>query len=160
MLVVAGLEEVAAGAGPAADPAMLLEALRIGGPEATRVLVVEDDPAVASALGAGLARRGMQPVYSRTEAEAMLRAAISPPDLVLLGLALDPSPKPGIVDWLRNSERLVATPVVAYTTDGLGEGHQERLQRGETVLIVAARSEGDAVEARLVDLVLRLAGPR
>src|SRR5207253_2178632 len=84
---------VAAADGVAAA-ALLLEALRSGGPEATRVLVVEEDPAVAAALGTSLQRRGMHPVYARTEAEAMLRAAISPPDLVLLGLALEPTPKP------------------------------------------------------------------
>lgn len=160
LFVIAGLAEAIGedGAGHAA-PSVLLGALRGSANGDARVLLIEEDPALATALGADLLRRRMSPVYARSDAEAMLRARISPPDLVLANLETAPRSRAGIVDWLRNAGRLAATPIVAYTAGGLAAGHQVRLERGETRLSVAARGDGAALESRLLDLVVRAADP-
>jgi CheY-like chemotaxis protein len=157
LLVAAGLGEVSADAVHGSDPAALIGALRSPGSPASRVLLVEDDPVLAHAMGATLERRGMEALLSVSESDAVLRAAVAPPDLVLLDLALMPSPRPGILDWLRTQGRLAQTPVVAYTASDLHPNHQTRLRRGETVLFVQARSEGPEVDDRLAELLLRLA---
>jgi len=158
LLVAAGLGEVSSDAVHASDPAALIGALRLPGASASLVLLVEPDPVLAEAMGATLERRGMRALLSLSEAEARLRAALAPPDLVLLDLGLMPSPRPGILDWLRSQGRLAKTPVVAYTAAGLRPDHQTRLRRGETVLFVEARPEGKDVDERLAELVLQLAG--
>jgi PAS domain S-box-containing protein len=158
LLVAAGLGEVSSDMVHGSDPAALIGALRPPGSATSRVLLVEDDPVLAEAMGATLERRGMQALLSVSESEAVLRAAVAPPDLVLLDLGLAPSPRPGILDWLRVQGRLAETPVVAYTAADLYPDHETRLRRGETVLFVQARSEGQDVDDRLAELVLRLAG--
>jgi CheY-like chemotaxis protein len=158
LLVAAGLGEVSRDAVHGSDPAALIGALRPAGSPTSRVLLVEDNPVLAEAMGATLERRGMQTLLSVSESEAVLRAAVAPPDLVLLDLGLRPSPRPGILDWLRAHGRLAETPVIAYTAAELHPDHETRLRRGETVLFVQARSEGRDVDERLAELVLRLAG--
>jgi PAS domain S-box-containing protein len=158
MLVAAGFGEVRRDAAGGGDPAALIGALRPPGEGASRVLLLEEDPALAAAVGATLERRGMRPLVVRSESEAMLRAAVVSPDLVVLDLSLPPAPRPGIIDWLRAQGRLHETPVVAYAAADLGPDRDRRLRTGETVLALQPRPETQAVDERIAELVLRLAG--
>ncbi len=54
----------------------------------TRVLVVDDDPALLKALRIGLDARGFEVVLARTGAEGLSRAAQSMPNVVVLDLGL------------------------------------------------------------------------
>ncbi|HKA69985.1 MAG TPA: PAS domain-containing protein [Actinomycetes bacterium] len=161
LIVAAGLGEVSANALYGSDPAALLRALIPSGRKdgrPARVLLIEGDATVATVLGSNLERRGMQVVHSTSESEAVLRAAITPPDLVVTDLMLTRPRGPGIVDWLRLHDRLAETPMVTYTTAALEPVGYERLRRGETVLMLQGRAETPAVEERLTLLVERMSG--
>ena len=54
----------------------------------TRVLVVDDDPALLKALRIGLDARGFEVVVAHTGAEGLSRAAQAAPDVVVLDLGL------------------------------------------------------------------------
>ena len=161
LIVAAGLGEVSANALYGSDPAALLRALIPSGRKdgrPARVLLIEGDATVATVLGSNLERRGMQVVHSTSESEAVLRAAITPPDLVVTDLMLTRPRGPGIVDWLRLHDRLAETPMVTYTTAALEPVGYERLRRGETVLMLQGRAETPVVEERLTLLVERMSG--
>jgi CheY-like chemotaxis protein len=161
LIVAAGLGEVSANALYGSDPAALLRALIPSGRKdgrPARVLLIEGDATVATVLGSNLERRGMQVVHSTSESEAVLRAAITPPDLVVTDLMLTRPRGPGIVDWLRLHDRLAETPMVTYTTAALEPIGYERLRRGETVLLLQGRAEIPVVEERLTLLVERMSG--
>lgn len=157
LIVAAGLTEApAAEAGLVIEPPVLLAALR--GPTATgaaRVLIIEPDPALATALGASLLKSGMQAVYARNSDEAMMRAALGAPDMVMFGMDAEDG-RAGIVDWLVNAKLLAATPLLTYTLEGMTPGYATRLERGTSVVGVGARSESPEIEARLADLVAQI----
>ena len=158
LVVVAGLTEAALDeAGAVLEPPALLSALRPPGASGdARVLVVEQDPALATALGAGLLKKGMRAVYARNSEEAVLRAAVGPPEMVLLGLDTEADGKPGILDWLVSAKLLLGTPVLVYTLDGMSPGYAGRLERGASLVSVGTRGESDRIDGRLADLLVHL----
>lgn len=159
LLVAAGIGEVAADALYGSDPAALLRALTPHGRKngrPARVLLIEGDAALATAFGGRLERRGMQVIHSTSESEAVLRAAITTPDLVVVDLMLTRTSGPGIVDWLRLHDRLRETPIVTYTTSSLTAEAYERLRRGDSALFLQGRAETPAVEERITLLVERM----
>jgi CheY-like chemotaxis protein len=159
LLVAAGIGEVAADALYGSDPAALLRALTPHGRKngrPARVLLIEGDAALATAFGGRLERRGMQVIHSTSESEAVLRAAITTPDLVVVDLMLTRTSGPGIVDWLRLHDRLRETPIVTYTTTSLTADAYERLRRGDSALFLQGRAETPEVEGRITLLVERM----
>ncbi|GAA0610587.1 hypothetical protein GCM10009547_10770 [Sporichthya brevicatena] len=158
LVVVAGLTEAALeDSGVVLEPPSLLSALRAPGRSgAARVLVVEQDPALATALGAGLLKKGMQAVYAKNSDEAAMRAAVGPPEMVLLGLDTEAEGNPGILDWLVGTNLLVGTPVLVYTLDGMPPGYVSRLERGASLVGIGARGETDRTDGRLADLLVHI----
>ncbi|WP_028984660.1 PAS domain-containing protein [Sporichthya polymorpha] len=158
LVVVAGLTEAALeDSGVVLEPPSLLSALRAPGRSgAARVLVVEQDPALATALGAGLLKKGMQAVYAKNSDEAVLRAAVGPPEMVLLGLDTEAEGNPGILDWLVSAKLLVGTPVLVYTLDGMPPGYVSRLERGASLVGIGARGETPRTDDRLADLLVHI----
>ncbi len=53
-----------------------------------RILIVEDDPAIAAFVQTALEREGFEPEIAETGEKALARAEATPPDLVLLDLML------------------------------------------------------------------------
>ncbi len=162
VLVTAGLGEAASGAGYGADPAVLLKALAPAetGTHTPWVLLVESNADVATAFAAGLERRNMQVLHATSESEAVSRAASAVPDLVVMDLTLVRRRRVGIFDWLRNHGRLHSTPIVVYTPLDLDPEELYRLRRGETVLYLAERADGEDVQQRLVDILGKIDQPR
>jgi PAS domain S-box-containing protein len=152
LLAVAGLAEVD-GTDPAAEPAVLLNGLVPSG-KVERVLIIEEDPALAAAFGAGLALAGVRGWHARSDVEAAGRLAHARPDVVLRNLG---GPEPVDTVWLHGPDT-PPIPVLAYTTDELAEGHQYRLERGQTVLGLCPRLENATVDQRLAVLLSRLSG--
>jgi PAS domain S-box-containing protein len=152
LLAVAGLAEVD-GSDPAGDPAVLLSGLVPSG-DVGRVLIIEEDPALAAAFGAGLALAGVRGWHARSDAEAAGRLAHARPDVVLRNLA---GPEPVDTVWLHGPDA-PPIPVLAYTTDELAEGHQYRLERGQTVIGLCPRLENATVDQQLAVLLARLSG--
>ena len=158
LVVVAGLTEAALeDTDVVLEPPALLGALRAPGASGDpRVLVVEQDPSLATALGAGLLKKGMRAVYARNSEEAVLRAAVGPPEMVLLGLDTEADGKPGILDWLVSAKLLIGTPVLLYTLDGMPPGYVARLERGASLVGVGARWESEQTDGRLADLLVHI----
>ncbi|MEU0934793.1 PAS domain-containing protein [Embleya sp. NPDC005971] len=161
VLVTAGLMQATRDAAFGADPAVLLRSLAPADSagHASRVLLVEGNPDIASAFTASLERRGMDVVHAASESEAVSKASSVEPNLVVLDLMLVRRRRMGVVDWLRNNARLHSTPIVVYTTLDLVEHDLHRLQTGETVLFLAERSTREDVQQRIVDLLGKIASP-
>lgn len=162
VLVTAGLMQATRDAAFGADPAVLLRSLAPADSagHASRVLLVEANPDIASAFTASLERRGMDVVHAASESEAVSKASSVEPNLVVLDLMLVRRRRVGVVDWLRNNARLHSTPIVVYTTLDLIDDDLHRLQTGETVLFLAERSTREDVQQRIVDLLGKIASPK
>ncbi|MDT0342031.1 PAS domain-containing protein [Streptomyces litchfieldiae] len=158
VLVTAGLGQASREAAYGADPAVLLKALapRDSEQHPPRVLLVEEQQAIANALTASLERRGMQTAHATTDAEAMEVAAQIRPNLVVMDLNQVRRRRAGIIDWLRVNGLLNRTPFVVYTAAEMDPSQLPLLASGETVLFLAERSTNPEVQARIVDLLTKI----
>jgi ActR/RegA family two-component response regulator len=161
VLVTAGVGVVARDAGYTSDPTTLFGAFATADSDqhAPRVLLVEGNADVMGAMATSLERRGIQAVPAASESEAVSRAASCQPNLVVIGLDLIRRRRVGIVDWLRNHDRLSTTPIVVYTPLTLDPESLSMLRTGETVLYVGARSTHDEVRRRVVDILGKVCLP-
>jgi DNA-binding response OmpR family regulator len=80
-----------------------------------RVLLVEDDPALAASLTRHLERGGLTVVAAGTERDAIRRASESFPDVVLLDLALAEGSGAAVCRQLRASDRLGDVPILVLS---------------------------------------------
>ncbi|MDT0445871.1 PAS domain-containing protein [Streptomyces johnsoniae] len=158
VLVTAGLGQASREAAYGADPAVLLKALapRDSEQHPPRVLLVEEQEAIANALTVSLERRGMQAAHATSDAEAMEVASQIRPNLVVMDLNQVRRRRAGIIDWLRVNGLLNRTPFVVYTAAELDPGQLPSLASGETVLFLAERSTNPEVQARIVDLLTKI----
>lgn len=148
--VVVGLAEVES-EDAVTDPATLLRAAAPTADEELRVLLVEPARVLAAALRFSLRRAGCEVVHAVDDAQAAAALAGRVPDLVLRNLALPDGPL-----WTGPDPK-APIPVIAYTSDDLTDGHEQRLPAGTTLLSIAPRSDTDEVAARIAGLVVRLA---
>jgi CheY-like chemotaxis protein len=158
VLVTAGLGQATREAAYGADPAVLLKALapRDSEQHPPRVLLVEEQQAIAAALAATLERRGMQVAHAPTDSEAVHVAAQIRPNLVVMDLMQVRRRRAGIIDWLRVNGILNRTPFVVYTSADMDRDQLPRLTTGETVLFLAERSTNAEVQSRIVDLLTKI----
>ncbi|MEO3752529.1 PAS domain-containing protein [Streptomyces sp. B6B3] len=158
VLVTAGLGQASREAAYGADPAVLLKALapRDSEQHPPRVLLVEENQAIANALSASLERRGMHAAYAPSDAQAMEVAQQIRPNLVVMDLNQVRRRRAGIIDWLRVNGLLARTPFVVYTAAEMDPGQLPLLASGETVLFLAERSTNPEVQARIVDLLTKI----
>lgn len=83
------------------------------------VLIVEDDPAIRGLLCRQLEKSGYDPAAVERGEDALRIAAVRPPDVILLDVAL-----PGIDGWetlsrLQSNARTARIPVVMLTGSGM-----------------------------------------
>jgi len=153
LILTFGFTEFADGE-PASEPPALVGAVFPDPGRQLSLLVVEEDPAVAGVLGARLTEAGYLAAHARTDARAAARAKESRPDLVLRNLAVSLEQ----LDWLRAGDGSAPIPVVAYTTEDLTPGHEDRLSTGQTKLGLAARAAGTEFDDRLAALLAAIGG--
>ncbi|MGW8399637.1 PAS domain S-box protein, partial [Streptomyces lydicus] len=158
VLVTAGLGQATRDAAYGADPAVLLKALapRDSEQHPPRVLLIEQNDAIAGALTTSLERRGMQVARAGADSDAVTLATQMRPNLVVMDLMQVRRRRAGIVDWLRANGLLDHTPLVVYTSADLDPAQLPRLAAGETVLFLAERSTSADVQARIVDLLAKI----
>ncbi|MGP4114900.1 PAS domain-containing protein [Streptomyces sp. 4N509B] len=158
VLVTAGLGQASREAAYGADPAVLLKALapRDSEQHPPRVLLVEEEEAIAGALAASLERRGMQAAHAPSDAAAMEMAQQLRPNLVVMDLNQVRRRRAGIIDWLRVNGMLSRTPFVVYTAAEMDPSQLPLLASGETVLFLAERSTHPEVQSRIVDLLTKI----
>ncbi|MCK7627518.1 PAS domain-containing protein [Streptomyces sp. RS10V-4] len=158
VLVTAGLGQATREAAYGADPAVLLKALapRDGADVPPRVLLIEQNDAIAGALTASLERRGMRVGRAGADTDAVALATQLRPNLVVMDLMQVRRRRAGIVDWLRANGMLDHTPLVVYTAADLDPAQLPGLASGETVLFLAERSTSAEVQTRIVDLLAKI----
>ncbi len=157
IVVTAGI-----GGGPAEppqgpDPALLLQALTPPGVSLPRVLLIEARDDLAEAMTHSLERQGMQVLLAATDAESINRATDGVPDVVLMDLMQVRRRRTGIVEWLRDHERLTTTPIVVYTALGTDTAQfANGLRSGSGALYLAERSTDSEVGNRIGDLLAKI----
>ncbi|MGW0389487.1 PAS domain-containing protein [Streptomyces sp. NPDC003042] len=158
VLVTAGLGHATREAAYGADPAVLLKALAARDSEQhpARVLLIEEQDAIAAALTAALERRGLQVARAGADTDAVELATRMRPNLVVMDLMQVRRRRAGIVDWLRANGQLNRTPLVVYTTAGIEEADLPGLASGESVLFLAERATTADVQGRIVDLLAKI----
>jgi PAS domain S-box-containing protein len=155
MLVTAGIGGSAPDAPSGPDPALLLQALTPSAVSLPRVLLVEARHDLAEAMSLGLERQGMQVLHAATDAEGIRRAADGVPDVVVMDLMQVRRRRTGIVEWLRDRDRLNTTPIVVYTALG-SDSEQFGFGTHGGTLYLAERSTDDEVGDRMLDLLAKL----
>ena len=91
------------------------------------VLVVDDEPAILRALRPALSARGFRVDVARTGQEALDRAAVQPPDVIVLDLGL---PDIDGLDVLRRLREWSEVPVVVLTAEGAEDRKVRALDDG------------------------------
>jgi DNA-binding response OmpR family regulator len=117
-----------------------------------RILVVEDDPKVASAVRSGLAGEGYEVVVSRTGEDGYFRATTEPFDAVLLDLGLPGRNGLEILSGLRS--RGLRVPVLVVTARDAIEDRVRGLDTGADDYLVKPFAFAELV-ARLRALLRR-----
>ena len=82
-----------------------------------RILLVEDEPAIAEPFGRALAREGFRVTDARSVAEARARFERNPPDIVLLDLALPDGDGRDLCRELRSRSRVPIIMVTARNSE-------------------------------------------
>ena len=95
-----------------------------------RVLVIEDDEAIASALSTGLTREGFEPVRAGTAAQALNSL---PVDFILLDLGL---PDRDGVELFENLRAVSSAPIIMVTARGTEQQRIEGLELGADDYVV------------------------
>jgi DNA-binding response OmpR family regulator len=119
----------------------------------TRVLLIEDDPAVRRGVTLGLRRRGHETEAVGTGEDGLEALAASPPDLVLLDLML-----PGMsgLEVCRRIRETSQVPVVILSARGDDIDVVVGLEAGADDYIVKPSSD-EVIEARMRAVMRRLA---
>ena len=94
------------------------------------VLVVEDEPTLATAIAQRITAEGWTARVASDGASAVQAASTLRPDLVIMDIMLP------VMDGLEATKRIVAerpVPVLILTSScGQGEGHRQELRKRET----------------------------
>ena len=93
----------------------------------TKILVVDDDPALLKALRIGLTARGDEVLVARSGSEAMTQVALATPDLVILDLGL---PDLDGIDVCRRIREFSEVPIVVLSAYGDERRKVEALDSG------------------------------
>lgn len=157
IVVTAGIGGGAADSPQGPDPALLLQALTPPAVSLPRVLLIEAREDLAAAMTAGLERQGMQVLLAATDLESINRASDGVPDVVLMDLMQIRRRRTGIVEWLRDHERLTTTPIVVYTALGTDSAEfSTALRNGDAALYLAERATDGEVANRIGDLLAKI----
>lgn len=119
-----------------------------------RILLVEDDDAIAEPLACALEREGFEPLLAATLREGLERAGADDPSLVLLDLSL---PDGDGRDLCRELRRGSDVPIVILTARGTETDRIVGLELGADDYVVKPFSSGELV-ARIRAILRRAAG--
>ena len=94
---------------------------------AARLLLVDDDEALAEMYAMHLTASGFQVTTAHTGVEALRLATVVPPDLIYLDLGLPGMPGLEVLEHLRTAPGTAAVPIVILTN----YSEPEMIKRGE-----------------------------
>ena len=138
------------------DETALTRALErtIGTPaRAPRVLLVEDDPALARVVMTMFEEHGIQVIHAQSGREAIEASQNANPDLLILDVGLPEGDGFDVVKWLRQQDRMARVPLVIYTAKDLDASDRERLTLGVTEFLTKCRVSPEEFERRVIRLL-------
>jgi two-component system cell cycle response regulator DivK len=94
------------------------------------VLIVDDNEQNAKLVRDVLQAAGFRTIDAASGAEALRRASVDRPDVILLDVRLPDMDGPDVARRLKSDTRTAPIPVVAMTSLGLGEGGEWFLEAG------------------------------
>ncbi len=118
-----------------------------------RVLMVEDDEAVATVVRTLLRRRGLNVDHARTQEEALRMAREIRPEVLILDLQLPDGNGHQLVEAMRADDRLSQLPVVVYSASDIPADQRDDLRLGTTVFLTKGRESPQSLEQRVIQLV-------
>jgi signal transduction histidine kinase/CheY-like chemotaxis protein len=119
------------------------------------VLLVEDDPSLASAVLAGFERTDVHLEHAPTLQRAIVLCGERRPDLMILDLTLPDGNGFSLVEWLRGQPGLRSLPLIVYSGREVSEEERERLRLGPTHFLTKARVHAHDVEELVLTMVHR-----
>jgi CheY-like chemotaxis protein/two-component sensor histidine kinase len=119
----------------------------------SRVLLVEDDADLAKVILATFERAGIQVHHASTQRKAMELCVSTPPDLLILDIALPDGDGFGLVDWLRQQQEMKQLPLVVYSAQDLNEVERNKLRLGPTEFLTKARVQPQDVETLVLSML-------
>jgi PAS domain S-box-containing protein len=145
---------------PVDEELLLAELGRVLRPfgEKPRVLVVEDDEDLARVVIATFERAGIVADHAPTRRRAIELCEVSPPDLILLDIALPDGDGFHVVDWLRQRPVLRSLPLVVYSAREVSEPEQEQLRLGPTEFLTKSKVQPQEVETLVLSMLRRFQG--
>jgi CheY-like chemotaxis protein len=111
--------------------------------ERPRVLVIEDD----------IERHGAVVLHARTGQEAVQVCPQFIPDLLVLDVMLPELDGFGVVEHLRQHERLQHLPLAVYSVKELDDSEKARLRLGESIFMTKSRLTPQEFEQRAIGLL-------
>jgi PAS domain S-box-containing protein len=132
--------------------ATLEHALGVAG-RRPRIMIVEDDFDLARVITESFARHGIETCHASTGREAIALAREVTPDLLILDLVLPELDGFGVVEWLREQEKLCKVPMVVYSATDPTTSERQRLTLGPTQFLTKSRVPPQEFERRVVDLL-------
>lgn len=135
---------------------VLMSAIR-GDDNPPTVLVVEDDPDLASVLVMMFEREGFATLRAATQHEATTLVRQQPPDVLVLDIYLLDGDGYGVIDALRAGGRGGTVPVIVYSAHQLDAASRQRLRLGEMTFMTKGRDAPQDLVRRVVDVVHSMA---
>jgi DNA-binding response OmpR family regulator len=120
--------------------------------ENARVLIVEDDAALASAIGDVFARDAIDVQLAHSLQQALDGCFNFQPHLLVLDIELPDGDSFNVIDWLRKHESLDRLPLVVYSGRGLLEDWA-KLKPGPTQFLSKARIAPQDLEALVLTML-------
>ncbi len=112
-----------------------LERALTPGKQLSTVLIVEDDPDLVHVLTTMFERQALQVLTARGSDEAIELSEHTPPDLVILDLALSDGDGFAVVEWMRRHDRLRLAP-----SSSIRRATSTRLNERSSVLVIRSSS--------------------
>jgi signal transduction histidine kinase/CheY-like chemotaxis protein len=137
--------------------AELSRVLRTRG-ESGRILLVEQDVALAEKVLSGFRDSGVNMEHVGSLQQAVDRCLLGCPDLVILDLALPDGDGFSLVDWLRRQPGMRELPLVIYSAREVTPVEMEKLKLGPTEFLSKADVAPSEVRGLVLGMVQKLRG--
>lgn len=121
-----------------------------------RVLLVEDDTALANLLIMQFEHQNMITFHAKTGQEAIHLSQQIAPDLLVLDIILPEGDGFAVVEWLQKHDHLYNTPLLVYSAKDLSESERNRLRLGDTEFLTKGRVTLQEFEQRAMALLHKL----
>jgi len=144
--------EESAQVAPQASPYVLAAALATAS-GVRPVLIIEDDADLARVVAESLEHQGLRTMWAATGSDAIAACSSVAPALVVLDLGLPDVDGFGVVQWMREQQRLCDVPLLVYSARDVPFADQARLRLGPTEFLTKSRTPLSILAERVLSLL-------